>query len=165
MATLYKLTDEYTDLLARLEAAEDEAETEAVWQEMDALEDDIVEKAEAYARIMRNKQAEVEAFKAEKERLASCQKAAENVVERLKARLLSSMQRMHLTDIQTGIGKWRVQMNPYSCQIIDEADVPAEFHIPQPDKIDKAAILRQFNATGELLPGVEIAQTAGIRFR
>ena len=40
MATLYKLADEYTDLLARLEAAEDEAETEAVWQEMDALEDD-----------------------------------------------------------------------------------------------------------------------------
>ena len=80
MATLYKLTDEYTDLLARLEAAEDDAETEAVWQEMDALEDDIVEKAEAYAPIMRNKQAEVEAFKAEKERLASCQKAAENVV-------------------------------------------------------------------------------------
>ena len=165
MATLYKLTDEYTDLLARLESAEDEAETEAVWQEMDALEDNIVEKAEAYARIMRNKQAEVEAFKAEKKRLASCQKAAENVVERLKARLLSSMQRMNLTDIQTGIGKWSVQMNPYSCQIIDEADVPAEFHIPQPDKIDKAAILRKFKATGELLPGVEIAQTAGIRFR
>ena len=61
---------------------------------------------------------------------------------------------MNLTDIQTGIGKWRVQMNPYSCQIIDEADVPAEFHIPQPDKIDKAAILRQFKATGELLPAL-----------
>ena len=165
MATLYKLTDEYTDLLARLESAEDDAETEAIWQEMDTLEDDIVEKAEAYARILRNKQAEVEAFKAEKERLASCQKVAENVVERLKAQLLVSMQRMNLTKIQTGIGNWRVQMNPYSCQIIDEADVPVEFHIPQPDKIDKAAILRQFKETGELLPGVEIAQTVGIRFR
>ena len=165
MATLYKLTDEYAELMARMETAEDEEEVEAIWQEMDALEGDIVEKAEAYARIMRNKQAEVEAFKAEKDRLAGCQKAAENVVECLKGRLLDSMQRLNLTDIQTGIGKWRVQMNPPSCQVMDEAEVPSEFHIPQPDKIDRAGILKHYKSTGELLPGVEITQSAGIRFR
>lgn len=165
MATLYKLTDEYADLLSRLEAAEDEAEAEQIWQEMDALEGDIVEKAEAYARILRNKQAEAEAFKAEKDRLAGCQKAAENVVERLKARLLDSMNRLDLTDIQTGIGKWHIQMNPPSCQIMDEGAVPAEFRVPQPDKIDKAGILRHYKVTGELLPGVEISRSAGIRFK
>lgn len=165
MATLYKLTDEYAALMARLEAATDDAEAEAVWSELDALADNVVEKAEAYARIMRNKQAEADGYKAEKERLAANQKAAENVVERLKARLLESMQRMGLKDIQTSIGKWRVQMNPASCQVLDEADVPAEFHIPQPDKIDKSGILRHFKDTGEILPGVEIAQNAGICFR
>lgn len=165
MAALYKLADEYAVMMARLEAAGDDAEAEAVWSELDALADNVVEKAEAYARIMRNKQAEADGYKAEKERLAANQKAAENVVERLKARLLDSMQRMSLTDIQTSIGKWCIQMNPYSCQVIDEAEVPAEFHIPQPDKIDKAGILRQFRATGEILPGVEIAQSMGIRFR
>lgn len=164
MATLYKLTDDYADLLVRLEAAEDEAEAEAIWQEMDDLEGDIVEKAEAYARILKNKQAEAEAFKAEKDRLAGCQKAAENVVERLKGRLLDSMKRLDLSDIQTGIGKWHVQLNPPSCQITDEAEVPAEFRIPQPDKIDRAAILRHYKNTGELLPGVEIARKPGIRF-
>ena len=48
---------------------------------------------------------------------------------------------------------------------MDESEVPEEFHIPQPDKIDRVGILKHFKNTGELLPGVEITQNAGIRFR
>lgn len=165
MATLYRLTDDYAELMAALEAAETEEQASEIWAQIDAKEEDIAEKAEAYARILRNKQAEAEAFKAEAQRLARCQKAAEAVAEHLKAHLQDCMTRLDLKEIQTGIGKWRVQMNPPACQVLDEAAIPEEYRIPQPDKIDRTAILRHYKATGEILPGVDVTQSAGIRFR
>ena len=165
MATLYELTDDYARLIAQLEMAENEEEAGWIWAELDALEGSITDKAEAYARILRNKAAEAEMYKAEKQRLEKRQKAAENVAEGLKARLLDNMMRLNVTAIQTGIGKWRVQANPPSCEVLVPEDVPADYHIPQPDKIDRAAILKHYKATGELLPGVEIRQSQGLRFR
>lgn len=165
MATMYKVSEEYAELLSALEFSETEEEAAEIWEKLVALEGDIVDKADTYARIIRNKQAEAEGFKAEKQRLEKCQKAAENVVERLKQILLNSMQLIDVKSIQTGIGKWNIQMNPPKCDVKNEDAVPDEFHIPQPDKIDKAGILKHFRATGEILPGVEITQSAGIRFK
>ena len=165
MASLYELSSDYAALLAQLDFTETDEEAEAVWAQIDALNDDITWKAEAYARILRNKQAEANAYKAEKTRLAERQKAAENVVERLKKRMLASMQQMNVKSIQTGIGKWSKQLNQASCQVLDESMVPEAYRVPQPDKIDCAGILKWFRETGEILPGVEIAQSEGVRFR
>lgn len=164
-STLYELTGEYAELISALECAETEEEAAAIWQRLDATEGDIVEKAEAYARIMRNKQAEAEAFKAEKQRLEKLQRSAECIAENLKIRLLDAMQRLNVSEIQTGIGKWKVQMNPFSVNILDESAAPSEFRVPQPDKIDKAGILKHFKETGEILDGIEVTQNVGIRFR
>lgn len=164
-ATLYELTGEYAELISALEFAESEEEAAEVWRRMDITEGDIVEKAEAYARIMRNKQAEADALKAEKLRLERLQRSAERISENLKIRLLDAMQRLNVSEIQTGIGKWKVQMNPFSVNVLDESAVPSEFRIPQPDKIDKTGILKHFKETGEILDGIEVTQNAGIRFR
>lgn len=165
MATLYKLTEEYTELLDALDGAETNEEIAGIWEQIYGKEEDIVEKADAYARILRNKQAEAEMYKAEAERLTKRRKAAENCVERLKAWLLDNMQRMEITDIETGIGKWHVQLNPASCEVLDVDMVPAEYHIPQPDKIDSRGILQQYRKTGEIPSGVDIRQAVGIRFK
>lgn len=165
MASIYKISGEYAELLSALEFAESEEEVAEIWQRLIDLEGDITDKAEIYARIIRNKQAEAEGFKAEKQRLEKCQKAAEGVIERLKRALLNSMQQIDVHEIRTGIGKWRLQMNPPSVTVLDEALVPAEFRIPQPDKIDKSGILKHFKETGEILDGIEVSQATGLRFR
>lgn len=163
--TLYEMTDEYTDLYARLAMAADDAEANEIMTEMDALTVDITGKAEGYARVMRNYEAEAEAYKAEAQRLQKRQKAAENAAQRVKARLLDAMLRLNVKSLPTSIGTWRTAMNPASCTVLDDEAVPEEWHIPQPDKIDRAGILKHYKETGELLPGVEITQSAGIRFR
>lgn len=165
MANLYTLANEYGDLISALEAAEDEAEAAEIWNRLDALEGSITDKAEAYARIVRNKQAEAEALKAEKQRLEKLQKAAERTSENLKSRLLDAMQRLNVGEIQTGIGKWKIQTNPYSVTVLDESAVPDEFRIPQPDKIDQKGILKHFRETGEILDGTEITRSESLRFR
>lgn len=151
--------------MTALEDAVDDEQVEAILQEMDGIAADLGDKAEAYARILRNKQAEAEAFKAEKERLAKCQKAAEAVADRLKRRMMECMEHIGASEIQTGIGLWAVRKNPPSCKVLDESAVPAEYRIAQPDKIDKATILRHFKETGEIVPGTDIERTTGIRFK
>ena len=164
MANLYELTNDYYDLMREYEFSEDDQRAE-VLQRIYGLQDTISDKAEAYARIIRNLKADAEAYKAEAQRLTAKQRAAESAIDGLKSRLLDAMNAIGADEIKTTIGKWRVQMNPASCQVIDDSAVPAEYHIPQPDKIDRNSILKHFKTTGELLPGVEITQTAGIRFR
>lgn len=165
MANLYELTTEYAALLAEYDMAEDDARRAEVLIMIDQVQDDIGDKAEAYARIMKNLQADADAYEAEAKRMAAKAKAAKNAVEGLKMRLLDAMRQFDATEIKTSIGKWRIQNNPWSCEITDADRVPAEYHIPQPDKIDRIALLKHFKDTGEMLDGVEYVQTAGLRFR
>lgn len=165
MASLYELSASYRALLNMYDDAETEESRQHIIAMMISGEEAISDKAEAYARIMRNKQAEAEALKAEADRLTEKRRAAEAVVERLKAALLDAMKLADTDIIPTSIGKWRKQANPWSVEVIDVDSVPAQYHIAQPDKIDKKGLLDNFKATGEIVDGVEFRQTQGIRFR
>lgn len=165
MASMYELNAGYKALLDAYESAENESEREEAVFNLVNLQDAIADKAEAYARIIRNKQAEVDALKNEVDRLTDKRRSAENVIERLKAALLETMTVTNTDCIPTSIGKWRKQANPWACDIVDVDSVPAEYHIAQPDKINKRALLDRFKETGEIIDGVVFNQTLGIRFR
>lgn len=165
MATLYELGDEYMDILKALEEAETDEEADAAWARFDAIQDDIAVKGENYARMMKQLEADAQAYKTESQRLAKLQRNAERSVDGLKSRILDTMQRMDVGEIRTGIGRWKTQLNPWSCNVVDEALVPAEYRKPQPNKIDRKALTDNFKATGEIIPGCEFTQTMGIRFR
>lgn len=162
---LYELTTEYEALLAEYDAAEDDERRGELLGMIDALQDDISDKGEAYARVLRNLTAQRDAYKAEAQRLTAKARAAEAAQERLKAQLLGAMQRVGATKLQTSIGAWSVRTNPWSVEVIKLEDVPEEYRIPQPDKVDKRAVLKHFNETAEILPGVMMNQTTGIQFR
>lgn len=165
MATLYELSEGYAQLLDMYEQAETEAERADLLDLLANAEGDITEKAEAYARIMRNKQAEAEGYKAEADRLTAKRRAAEAVVERMKEAITTAMMMVGIREIGTTIGKWRLQDNPWSCEVVDVDAVPEEWHIKVDDKIDRAGLVKHFKMTGELIPGVEMKQTVGVRFR
>lgn len=165
MATLYELSAGYASLLDMYDQAETEQEREDILDMLASAEGDITEKAEAYARIMKNKQAEAEAFKAESERLAAKRKAAEAVVERMKDAIATAMMMVGTKEIGTSIGKWRLQDNPWSCEVLDLNAVPEEWHIKVEDKIDKRGLVKHFQMTGEMIDGVEFKRTTGARFR
>lgn len=165
MASLYELNNQYSQLLTELEFAETPEEIDRIWQYIDSVEGDMADKADAYARILRNKMADAQMYKAEEHRFNTLRKAAENAVERMNNVMYDTMKMLNLSEVHTSIGKWRVQTNPASVQITDERKVPLEYREPQPDKIDKRAIMQHYKETGELLEGVEIVQTESIRFK
>ena len=162
---LYKLTEAYADLVSRLEECQSVQEESLVLEALDAVSDDIAAKGEAYARIMRNKIAEAAALEAEIKRLQARKKSADNAVERLKENILYAMGMVGATELNTSIGKWRIQKNAPSVAVLDEAKVPEEFTVPQPPKIMKIAIMQHWKETGEIPEGCDIIHGEGVRFR
>jgi seryl-tRNA synthetase len=165
MASLYELSAGYATILDAYDTAETNEERKELLTMLEIAGEDINDKAEAYAKIIRMKEEEAKAFKAEADRLTNRKQAAENMVARLKAALLDSMKLTGQTEIKTSIGKWRVQMNPVSADVTDWTKVPMEFRTPQPDKVDKPSLIKRYKETGEVFEGVEFKQEQGIRFR
>lgn len=161
---LYELTGEYIQLMQMLEdaSAEDEAEIMAA---MEAVTDDIEDKADAYARIMKNLLGDIDALDVEEKRLKARRTALENRVDRLKSAIQNAMELTGAKKLKTSIGNWSIQKNPLSVSAVDVEKVPARFLIEQPPKVDRRAILEEFKQTGELFDGVTITQSESVRFR
>lgn len=164
MASLYDIGARYAALLEKMENAEGD-EALDVLDELAMMNDELEVKAENYIRIIKAKEAEAEGFDKEAKRLTAKKQAAENVAKRLKQAMLDAMKLAGKVELPTSIGKWKVQANPMSCEVLDINKVPQEWHIKCDDKIDKVGLIKHYKMTGELVDGCEFKQTEGIRFK
>ena len=165
MARMYELTGAWLQAVDAYDMAEDADERAEALEALEGIEADMADKADAIARIVRNYRAEVEGLKAEEQRLALKRRSRENAIERLQRIMLEAMQATGAEKVQTSIGKWSVQANPWSCEVTDLSAVPEEWHIKVEDRVDRAGLVRHFKETGEMVDGVEYRQTMGVRFR
>ena len=164
--TLYELTDQYVGLMSALEeGTETDEEWDALCAQYQLTADEIGEKCEVIAKIMRNLKAEAEAVKAEKMRLASRQTALENSAERLKKLVENFMLAADVSKVKTTIGNYTIQKFPPSLTVTDLAQIPERFLIPQLPKVDAKAMIAEWKTTGEIFDGAEISQRKGIVFK
>ena len=168
---MYQLTEAYVDLVAMLEDCETEEQAMEIIAQINEVTSDISDKGKSYALILQNFKAdadELEAkaaiFKAEADRLTAKAKAKKNYASRLKEHLLFAMEIAGLKQIPTDIGKFYTQTT-MRVDVTDAWAVPERFTIPQEPKVDKAAIQREFKESGEILPGINMVITNGLRFR
>lgn len=96
-------------------------------------------KLERTAQFMRNLEAEEKALDDEIKRLQRKKKSRTNLKETLKFNLDYVLKSMKIEKIQAGLFNFRIQNNPPSLRY-DEKDVPQEWLIPQPPKVDVAGI-------------------------
>lgn len=164
MASLYDIGSRYAALLDKMESAEGD-EALDVLDELAMMDDELEVKAENYIRIIKAKETEADGFDKEAKRLTAKKQAAENVAKRLKQAMLDAMKLAGKVELPTSIGKWKVQANPMSCEVLDINKVPQEWHIKCDDKIDKVGLIKHYKMTGELVDGCEFKQTEGIRFK
>ena len=168
--TLYELTGEYADLMAQYENAETDEEAETLWQQIDSLACDITVKADAYAKVMRNKLAEYAAYDLEAARLKKLAEREKKQAERLQESIKNAMLQVGAKEIPTSIGTWRTKMNPPSCEVTDIKAVPEQFRKPieMPEvmyTVDKQAAKAWYKSTGEIIPGLDIQQKQSVVFR
>lgn len=165
MASLYELSAEYAAFLDAYMNAQNDEEAAEILQSLKDIHGEMTEKGENYIKVIKNVQSDVDGYEAEIKRLTKKVTAGKNFITGLKNTMLYAMQMTNTSKIKTSIGDWALQINPMSCDVTDPDKVPARFHIPQPDKIDKAAMIREHKATGEVFEGSEFKQEQGIRFR
>lgn len=163
--SLYTLTGDYIDAVAAYEAAETPEEAQEALDTIDGIIDEIEGKAEAYARIMRNADAEAAMYGEEIKRLAAVKRRREALADRMRAGMLAAMQATGANKLRTDIGTWTRKLNPYSVNVVDVDRVPDRFLIPQPPAVDKRGLLNEFKQTGEVFDGVEFAQKESVSLR
>ena len=131
---------------------------------LDSIEDAIENKAENIAKLIRNLESDVSAYKEEEDRLKTKRQATENKVKWLKTYLEDNMKLTGKTKFKSGMFNFSIQKNPASVNITDEKIIPEEFLIQQPPKVDKTS-LKEILKRGIEVPGAELKQTEGLRIR
>lgn len=162
---LYELTDAYAELAALLDECESEEEAAQLWAQMDEIGASIAEKADNYARFLRNKQTEVDGLDKEIARLQKRKRSAENQIEQLREHMKFAMGVAGATEIRTTLGKWTVRKNAPRVEVLDESEVAPEFFEPQPPKLMKSRLQQHWKDTGEIPDGCDVVQSESVQFR
>ena len=165
MNTLYQLTADYLNLL---EIAEDpDIDEQAFMDTLDGIEGAIEVKAEGYAKVMRQLEADAAACEAESKRLKNKAKTIENNIKRMKQALQFAMQATGKTKFKTALFSFYIQKNPASV-VMDEPyieNIPERFLVRKDPEINRKAIRDAINA-GEDLEGLaHLEQTESLRIK
>ena len=163
--TIFELTSEYLQLLDMLEDPDMDEQT--ILDTLEGVGGELEEKADGYARVMRQMDADAAAIKAEEERLHNRRKSLENRSVWLKQRLQSVMEVTGKTKFKTELFSFGIQKNPASV-VMDEQyieNIPVEYLIEQEPKLDKAKIKEDLKA-GKNLDGIaHLEQTETLRIK
>ncbi len=163
--TLYDLTEEYRFLL---DLAEDpEVDPETFEDTLEALGGEIEYKADGYAKVMKQLEADAAGIKAEEKRLYTRRTVLENNIKRMKNVLQEAMIQTGKVKFKTDLFSFGIQKNPASV-VIDEQyfeNIPEEYLIYQDPKIDKAKMKEDLKAGKDLEGICHLEQTESLRIR
>ena len=82
---LYELAEQWDAVFNMME--DGETDEQVIFDTLESIEGEIEDKADNYAKMIRNLQASVDVLKAEEERLYQRRKSTENHIQRLKDNL------------------------------------------------------------------------------
>jgi len=137
MASLYKLTGEYLELLNMLE--DEEIDEQVILDTIEGLDGEIEVKADNYAKLIKNIEATNEAIKKEAERFNNRKTTFENRIKSLKDHLYNSMKVTGKTKFTTELFSFNIQKNGGKRALTIDVDlelIPEDYKIKQPDKVD-----------------------------
>ena len=154
---LYELSADYLAALDAL-AEIDDLPPEAIADTLEALEGEFADKALNVARYIRNLEAEAGAIEEAKKHMDARAKATANQARRLKEYLHHELERTGLRPKAADLAL-RVQNNPPSVIVDDEAAVPENFkESVTVTKVCKAELGKALK-TGESVPGAHLERS------
>lgn len=151
--TLYDLTEELMELL---QLAEDpETDPEALQGSMESVSGLFEEKADGYAKIIRQLNAEADMVDAEIERMKAKKDSLKNNADRIKKSLQAAMIATDKRKFKTPFFTFSIRKNADSL-VLDTDDlskIPARYLKYKEPTVDNAAMKKAINA-GEIMPGI-----------
>ena len=160
MAKLYELSTGYKNIEYLLENGENNEELAAVLNSLDA---EIEDKAENIAKIIKNYEGDIAAFKEEEKRIAERRRKLENDVKRLKQYLEDNMKMTGKTKFKSGTFSFNIAKNPASVEITNVDIISSDYKVLT-EVIDKKAILTDLKE-GKDVQGAILKQSESLRIR
>lgn len=161
MGTLYELKSEYIQL--RDMAGDPDISPEALRDTMEAINGELEDKADGYARVIRELEAEEAGLDAEIKRLQARKSAVSGNKGRIKDALESAMRETGKLKFKTALFSFGIQKNPPSVAILSE-NIPLDYLVVPDPQPDKKRILAELKA-GAKFDWAELRQTEALRIR
>lgn len=141
MSSLYELTNEYKSIYEQMD--DPDVDEESFLEMLSLINEDIHDKAENYAKVIRSAEGDLENLKSEIDRLTKKKKAVDGHITRMKEALQSAMEITGEKKFTTPLFSFNIQKNPATCEFDtdDISKIPEKYHIKQEDKIDKKAVI------------------------
>ena len=162
MATMYELTADYLTVLAM--ATDGETPPDAIADTLEAIGGEIEIKAENSAVIMQELNAEADKIDAEIKRLTARKKSLETNSDAIKQRVFDAMKATGKEKFKTTLFSFSIGKNPVKLIIDDAEKIPRKYLIPQPAKIDNAALKEDLKA-GKVCKYAHLEQFESLRIK
>lgn len=157
MAKLYELTGIF------LEIDEMDIDDETKLDTLDSIDwkHDFSEKIENCIKVIRNKNARVEAYKAEIKRLQDLKASEEKAVERIKSSVSDAMRLTQHDKLETAL--FKVGFRKSKAVVVDEDKLPKKYQIVsyKPDKKEIKKLLE----SGATIRGAHIEERSNLSIR
>ncbi len=165
MTQLYKIADEYRETLDSL-MDEDGCIDEAAIEKLNAITEDMNKKGVAIAQFISNIDADLQAIKAEKERLAKRQATLENRVKWMNEYLKGNMERCGIQAISCPYFAIKIKECPLPrVEITDETQVPDSYKIERITLTPNKTQMRRDMQEGAEIPGARLVQGTWLDIR
>lgn len=146
MSTLYELTGEYLQLCDML--SDEEENNQVILDTLEAIDGELEDKADNYAKLVKNLEADAKAIKTEIERLTQRKQSLENRADMVKRTLENSMRATGKTKFKTLLFSFNISKNGGKAPLLLTGEVPEEYRKPgEPDN----QRIREALETGEKL--------------
>ena len=127
MSNLYQLTNDYETVLNML--YDEDADEQMILDTLEAIEGEIEDKANNYAKIIKELEAKQNARKEEAKRLTESAKVFENRVKALKSNLFNSMKATGKTKFATDLFSFNIAKIGGKQTLTIDGEVPEEYTI------------------------------------
>ncbi len=141
MSSLYELTEAYDTVLEML--YDPEVDEQTVIDTLDGIEGEIEEKADNYAKLIREMKADADKLAEEERRIAARRKSLESRADRLKRNLQANLEFIGKTKFKTALFTFSISPNGglQPLTITENlGEIPGKYLIPQPPVPDKDKI-------------------------
>lgn len=163
---LYQLQGQWLELAQKLSDMDMDADTIRDTIEGSDEQMAVEEKLQGYELVARNFEAPLPAIDAEIKRLQALKKAIASRSERLRARVLETMQMMGTQKIACPLFELRIQKNPAALDVYESELVPAEFwHTPAPTSVLDKDALKAVLKEGREIQGARLTQGESLRIK
>lgn len=158
--SIYELTERFNKVAEMLV---DEDCDQSIIDTLESLDMAIEEKADNYARLIKNQESMSKGISEEIKRLQQRKQTIDNGVVRMKQGLYNSMISIGKTKFKTDLFSFNVQKNPPKLEYESEDLVPKVFKKVKVE-IDKTA-LKKAILGGLEIDGVSVTRSEGVRIR